>query len=391
MVATDSQFDVVIGGGAIMGACAAFFLREMGFAGTIAVIERDTGFARAATTLSAAGIRQQFSQASNIRLSLASLGFYRNFETRFGIRIGLVEQGYLLLVPPDRADLLTANHSVQLAENAEIILEEYNRLGVRFPWLNLDGIAAGAFGASGEGWFDPWTVLTALRKHNASRKVAEIRGEIAAIETDGNRVAWIRTADGVRIGCGIFVNAAGPGAGRLAAMAGIPLPVEPRKRTVFRFSCPQSLQCMPLTVDPSGVWVRPDGNGFISGMSPAPEDDGPAEPYDFDPDYALFETVVWPCLAHRIPAFEAIRMTGAWAGHYDYNVFDQNAVIGPCDTMGNFLFLCGFSGHGVQQAPAAARALAEWIVDGGYSTVDCSPFAYDRIPSNKPFRELNVI
>ncbi len=201
----------------------------------------------------------------------------------------------------------------------------------------------------------------------------------------------MQLANGERLEAGVIVNAAGPNAGKVAAMAGIALPVEPRKRSVFVFEARERYDDMPLLVDPSGIYVRPEGSVYLTGGAEAEDGDGPADPSDFDPAWPLFEDVIWPVLATRIPAFEAIKPTRAWAGHYDYNTLDQNAVVGPHPEVANFLFANGFSGHGLQQAPAIGKALAELIVHGEYRTVDCSPFGYERIAAGRPFRELNVI
>src|SRR5690606_25245903 len=134
-----------------------------------------------------------------------------------------------------------------------------------------------------------------------------------------------------------------------------------------------------------------EGAVYITGGAEHEHDELAADPQDFDPDWNLFEEIIWPSLAARVPAFEAIRPGRAWAGHYDFNTLDQNAVIGPHPEVTNFLFANGFSGHGLQQAPAVGKALAELIVHGDYRTIDCSPFSYQRIIEERPFRELNVI
>ena len=164
-----------------------------------------------------------------------------------------------------------------------------------------------------------------------------------------------------------------------------------RDEAVFVFEARERFDDMPLVVDPSGIYVRPEGSVYITGGAEDSRGEQAAAPGDFDPDWALFEDSIWPVLATRIPAFEAIKPTRAWAGHYDYNTLDQNAVIGPHPEVANFLFANGFSGHGLQQAPAVGRAIAELIVHGGYRTIDCSVFGYERIAANRPYRELNVI
>jgi glycine/D-amino acid oxidase-like deaminating enzyme len=385
--------DIVIIGGAIMGASLAWFLREEGFSGSIALIERDPAFAQAATTLSCASIRQQFSIRENIRLSRFTLGFFRELKALFGAEadIAFNEKGYLILASEEGLPVLKANYDIQKEEDADVVIEDAEALCRRFSWLSPEGIAAGTLGLSGEGWFDAHALLALIRKGLKGRDIEFVSDKVTGIVRRGERVESVELAGGGRIAAGLVVNAAGPQAGEVAAMAGIALPVEPRKRSVFVFEARDIFDDMPLLVDPSGVYVRPEGRTYITGGAEPAETDGPADPDDFSPDWHLFEEVIWPVLATRVPAFEALKQTSAWAGHYDYNTLDQNAVIGPHPEVGNFLFANGFSGHGLQQAPAVGKALAELIVHGEYRTVDCSPFGYERIAANSPFRELNVI
>ncbi|MER8375991.1 FAD-binding oxidoreductase [Mesorhizobium sp. M1406] len=387
------RYDIVIIGGAIVGSSVAYYLREEGFSGSIALIERDPRFAHAATTLSMASIRQQFSIPENIRLSQFTLKLFRRLKEEFGADadIGFREGGYLILAGEDGLPILKSNHEAQMAEGADIVLEDAEQLVRRFPWLSAEGITAGAYGRTGEGWFDAHAMLMLFRKALREKKIDFITADVTGIARDGNRVTSVSLDNGQTLEAGIAVNAAGPNAGKVAAMAGLALPVEPRKRNVFVFEAREKYADMPLLVDPSGIYVRPEGSVYLTGGAESEEGDGPAAPGDFEVDWPLFEEVIWPVLATRIPAFEAIKPTRAWAGHYDYNTLDQNAVIGPHPEVGNFLFANGFSGHGLQQAPAVGKALAELIVHGGYRTVDCSAFGYDRIAEGRAFRELNVI
>jgi len=387
------RYDIVIIGGAIVGSSVAYYLREEGFSGSIALIERDPQFAHAATTLSMASIRQQFSIPENIRLSQFTLKLFRRLKETFGTDadIGFREGGYLILAGEAGLPILRANHEAQVAQGADILLEDADQLAKRFSWLSTEGISAGAFGRTGEGWFDAHAMLTLFRKALRDKKIDFIAADVTGIERQGGRVTGVTLDNGEKLEAGIIVNAAGPNAGKVAALAGLTLPVEPRKRNVFVFEAREKYTDMPLLVDPSGIYVRPEGSVYLTGGAESEEGDGPADPRDFDVDWPLFEEVIWPVLATRIPAFEAIKATRAWAGHYDYNTLDQNAVIGPHPQVGNFLFANGFSGHGLQQAPAVGKALAELIVHGGYRTIDCSAFGYERVAEGRAFRELNVI
>jgi sarcosine oxidase len=200
----------------------------------------------------------------------------------------------------------------------------------------------------------------------------------------------VRLADGGAIRADWVVNAAGPRAAEVAAMASIDLPVRPRKRFVYHFDCRTKLGPAPLTIDPSGVYFRPEGPAWIGGSSPR---DGEPDPdtLDLEVDRGRFEEVVWPALSHRVSAFDSIRLLDAWAGHYAVNTFDHNAIIGPHPALPNLLFANGYSGHGLQQAPAVGRGLAEWIAAGHYETIDLAPLGWDRVLAERPLRETNVV
>jgi sarcosine oxidase len=216
---------------------------------------------------------------------------------------------------------------------------------------------------------------------------------VTAIEVSAGRAQSVGLAAGGKLACGALVNAAGPWAGELAALAGLALPVEPRKRYVYVIDCREAreeLRSAPLTVDPSGTWFRPEGRLFLCGKSPEADQEPPAADLD-QVDYAFFEQEVWPRLAARVPAFESVKVVNAWAGYYDYNILDQNAVIGPHPDLLNFYFANGFSGHGAQQGAAAGRAIAELIVHGAFETIDLTRLGYTRITRGEPLLERNVI
>ena len=174
-------------------------------------------------------------------------------------------------------------------------------------------------------------------------------------------------------------------------MAGINIPIEPRKRFTWIFSAEQPLdRDLPLTIDPSGVHFRQDGpQTYLAGGH---SDHDPAVPFDdFTMDHGLWEDKIWPTIATRIPQFEAIKVITEWAGHYDFNTLDQNAILGPHTEVENFYFVNGFSGHGLQQSPALGRGTAEILVYGEYRTLDLSPFGYDRIEKGCAFAEAAII
>lgn len=387
-------YDVVIVGGGVVGSASAHYLRRNGFTGSIALIEKDTSWALGCTARSVGGLRQQFSTPENIELSKFGVAQVKNLKQEFGpdADIGFKEQGYLICATPEGLPILEENHAVQIAHGADNVLLKGEELAARFPWLVTDGIAAGCFGLSGEGWVDPYMFAALFRKAAIAKGVELIQDEVTAVAREGDRITGVTLASGDQLSCGTLVNAAGTGAGALAKMAGIDLPVGPRKRYVYVLDCPaatDALRKAPLTVIPGGAYFRPEGRNFLAGLSP--EEHQEPDNLDWEVDHAWFEENIWPALAERIPLFEAIKVISAWVGHYDYNALDQNAVIGPHPEVGNFLFANGFSGHGLQQGPAAGNAISELVIDGRYKTIDLTRLGFARIRDNQPIFEKNVI
>jgi glycine/D-amino acid oxidase-like deaminating enzyme len=173
-------------------------------------------------------------------------------------------------------------------------------------------------------------------------------------------------------------------------MAGIEdLPVGPKKRIVYRVQCREELGQVPLTIDPTGVYFRPEGDGFLCGVSPDPARD--PDTLDLDMEYGLFEEIVWPALAHRVRAFDSLRLRPSWAGHYAVNSRDHNAILGPHPLVENFYFANGFSGHGLQHSPAVGRAMSELLLFGTYRTLDLSRLGFHRLAGGPLVLEENVV
>ncbi|WP_370270349.1 NAD(P)/FAD-dependent oxidoreductase [Nioella sp.] len=392
------SYDVVIIGGAIMGSSLAWWLTEMaGFNGSVLVVERDPSYLKCASVLSNSSIRQQFSTELNIRISQFTADFCRNLRANMGgdervPNLHVHNFGYLYLADTEAfADVLRANQALQLSAGAETRLLTADQIAAEYPFYNVDDIVLGSINTKDEGYWDGGTLFEWFRRSAQSRGIEYVAGEVTALTRSGGRIESVTLADGRRVACGHVVNAAGTKGARVASMAGLPLPIEPRKRYTWVFTAETPLgRDLPLTIDPSGVHMRTDGpQTYLCGCKGDPDPE--ADPDDFAMDHGLWENHVWPILATRVPQFEAIRVVTEWAGQYDYNILDQNAVLGPHPEVDNFLFMNGFSGHGLQQSPAMGRGLAEWITHGEYRSLDLSPFGYDRVARGEAMVEGAVI
>jgi FAD-dependent oxidoreductase domain-containing protein 1 len=428
-----SSVDTLIVGGGPVGASTAFHLArrrmlstpaEGGLDPSVMVVERDPSYQSGSAVFSAGGIRLQFSLEENVAMSLYGIDFMKNSASllsledtngshgnvpREPVDIQYVENGYLLLASTDdAAQQFQRNHSLygQLGCSDMIELMGPKELKAKFPWMNVDDVVLGSYGRRGEGWFDPWSYIQGLNQKNMELGVRYRRGTVVGAERDPvsgliHSVDILdRASDAVcNVRVGTVVNAAGAAADAVMnLLAGEerplahPIPVRPRKRCIYFFRCDSNQEeavpdLAPLTIDRSGAYFRSEGAGggtgrFLCGMSPPSEEDRDCyDPYELkNADPTLFERDIWPALYHRVPAFGCIKVQSSWAGLYEYNVVDQNCILDFHPEMGNVLMANGFSGHGLQHSPAAGRAAAELIDNGGrYETLNLDAFRFDRL------------
>ncbi|WP_457645984.1 NAD(P)/FAD-dependent oxidoreductase [Profundibacter sp.] len=395
-MAGKKTYDVVIIGGAIMGSSAAFWLSRLDPDLDILVVEPDPTYARSSTALSVASIRQQFTTRVNVEISRFGIEFIKNVQSWLGQgtgvdSLGFRENGYLFLSgdPQSRAVLQEAC-SMQRDLGAYTELLTPPEVKKRFDWLNVDDVHLASFGAKDEGWFDNMGLLGGFRKAAQSRRVRFMCDRVIAMKGEHGQVSSVSLQDAGNISAGVFINAAGTFAGGILAMLGETLPIEPRKRTVFMIDAPNAVHPdAPLMVCHSGFYLRPEHNQWICAI--VPDDDKGADWDDFEPDLHLFEETLWPKLYARSPGFDAVKVISAWAGHYAYNTLDQNAVIGQHPNWRNLYLMNGFSGHGLQQAPAVGRGIAELVIHNSYQTIDMGDLGVDRILAGQPFSEKAIV
>ncbi|XP_065737540.1 FAD-dependent oxidoreductase domain-containing protein 1 isoform X7 [Phocoena phocoena] len=388
--------DVVIVGGGVLGLSVAYWLKRLEKrqgAIRVLVVERDHTYSQASTVLSVGGIRQQFSLPENIQLSLFSVEFLRNINEYLAVvddpplDLQFNPSGYLFLASEEGATIMENNVKVQRQEGAKVCLMSPEQLQKKFPWINTEGVALASYGfVSSSNHME-----TAIGEKVTLKRIHEVH-----VKVDHSQ-------EYQPVECAIVVNAAGAWSGRIAELAGIgkglpgtlqgtKLPVEPRKRYVYLWHCPQGpgLEA-PLVADPSGAYFRREGlgNNYLGGCSPTEEEE--PDPGNLEVDHDFFQEKVWPYLAQRVPAFETLKVRRAWAGYYDYNTFDQNGVVGPHPLVVNMYFATGFSGHGLQQAPAVGRAVAEVMLEGHFQTINLSPFLFNRFYLGEKAQEHCII
>ncbi|NYF24382.1 glycine/D-amino acid oxidase-like deaminating enzyme [Sporosarcina sp. JAI121] len=369
--------DIVIVGGGVMGSSTAYSLRKNGFEGSIVVVEKDPTYEYSSTARSAGGFRQLYSTSINIQLSRFSLEVYKNFADEMAVdgekaEIDFKQRGYLFLATermlPAFAKQLMLQNSLGVPSE---ILSTSDLLNI-IPELETSDLGGGLF-CKEDGYLDPYSVMQAYRKNAQGLGVEYITAEVSSLTTEGGRMTGVQLVDGTRYSAPIVINCAGAWGAQLSEAAGLPLPVVPLKRQMYVFDSTKKLEKMlPLTIDPTGVYFRHEGDKVVAGFS---EDVKPG--IDFNWKRSSFDHL-WPILAHRVPNFESLKLESGWAGMYDHNTADQNAIIGEHPSMKGYFVALGFSGHGMQQAPGVGLGLAELICKGKYETLNLTPLRVER-------------
>ena len=392
-----SSYDVIIIGGAIMGSSTAWWLsRNPDFKGRVLVVERDPSYEFAATSLTNSCIRQQFSSEINVQISQFGAEFIHAFKDYMkdgdAPEILLRSFGYLYLAgTQEMADTLVASQKVQETMGSATRLMSPEEIAKEWPFYNTDGIIMGSHNPVNEGYFDGGTIFHWFRKKAREQGVEYIGNEVTGIDQADGRVTGVQLKSGERIEAGKILNSSGTRGAKMAAMIGAELPIEPRRRYTYIFTTEEPLgQDLPLTIDPSGCHMRWDGANFLAGCPPFDDRAMDVEDFSYEEE-DVWQEKLWPAVATRVPAFEKVRVLNSWVGHYDYNMLDYNAIIGPHPDLPNFYFMNGYSGHGLQQSPAMGRAMSEQLIYGEYRSIDLTPMGYERVLTKTPLIEKAII
>ncbi len=381
--------DVVIIGAGIVGSSIAWHLTEAGCR-NIVVLERETQQGKGSTGKSMGGVRAQFATPINIRMSLYSIPFFRDFEERLGHPSGYRAQGYLFVASSQsHLDYLRTNYTEQTA----LGLKEAALIGlsdvVRFcPQLRSDDILGGSFCAT-DGFVDPHSVMTGFMNSAIERGAKLTRSaEVTGIETGSDAVMAVHTTR-ERIATRTVVNAAGPWAAGVAKLAGVDLPVEPLRRMLVPTE-PFALVShdSPMVVDmATGFHFRPEGLGLLLAWNDPDETPG----FKTEFDRAFIEKILTrgvdrlPCLAEA-----EVNPRRAWAGLYEMTP-DHHPVLGESPQVRGLFFANGFSGHGVMHSPATGRILADLILTGRCDLVETALLGIDRFATGRLMHETAVL
>ncbi len=379
--------DVVVVGGGVVGASAAYHLAAAG-AGRVLLLERADALGTGATGACAGGFRHQFSSEVNIRLSQASVPMIVGFSREHGLPLDVWEHGYLFLVRgEDRWRTFVEAAERQRALGVDVQTLTPAEAAALVPGIALEGLVGATYGPA-DGIADP-AGLTNGYATLARRSGAEVRTgvEVRAVRVAGGRTLGVSTAAG-DIDAPVVVNAAGPWAGALAATAGVDLPLEPVPRNVATTGpFPGAPERRTLVIDAeTSFYFHREGPGVLMGMG----DPGERPSFDTAPDRRFVAERLLPTAVRVFPPLGEAGLERTWAGLYEMTP-DRHPILGPAPGVEGFYLANGFSGHGFQHAPVVGKLLAEMVVEGAATTVDVSSLGLERFATGELVREAHVV
>ena len=377
--------DIVIIGGGVIGASAAYHLTQRGFK-NIVLLEKENFFGQGATGRCAGGVRYQFSTEVNVRLSIASLPMIERFKQEIGQEVNYRQCGYLLVATNEK-DLAEFKHNVALQNRLGIPTQllSGDEVRTRLPLMKFDDAIAGTFNQK-DGTVDPNGVV--MGYINAAQKmgVKAISGvEVTGVTVSGGNIEEVRTSLG-GIKTRMILNAAGPWSGQVGKMAGIDIPLIPLRRQMFTTNPLKEVPVdFPFVIDfAKSLYFHREGEGLLVGMSN--QDEKPGFDQNVDDD---FEIVNLEAAIERMPLMEKASRASHWAGLYEVTP-DAHPIYGKTDVNG--FFLCtGFSGHGFMHGPISGKLMSEFILDGKFSSVDVSMLDLKRFEEGRLIQEYNVV
>ncbi|MGD2186306.1 MAG: FAD-binding oxidoreductase [Desulfobacterales bacterium] len=385
-------YDVIIVGGGIMGSAIAYYLIKADPDIRVAVVERDPSYTNASTTLSMSNVRIQFSLKENIQISQYTFEVLKSFEEEMAVddhqpKISFHQEGNLFLVDKACHDSAERAYKLQKSLNCKVQWWSTEKIKKQYPLYAPKAYIGGTFGPE-DGYFDAYAVLMAYKAKFRSLGATYVKGDAAKIMTANSRISGVKLASQETLSAAIVINCAGAWAARLAKTVGVELPVIPIKRQVFALdTAVKPERPLPLTVLPSGLYFRSETGGIIL-LGKSMDDDQVG--FDFNWDEKRFSEILWPELAEFVPAFDTLKLRRGWAGLYAVNTLDGNAILGEWPELRGFYLANGFSGHGLQQAPAVGRYISELIL-AQPPALDLSIFNPKRILENKPLSEDGLV
>ena len=379
--------DVVIVGGGVVGASAAYHLAAAG-AGSVLLLERADELGTGATGACAGGFRHQFSSRVNVLLSLASVRMILEFSEEHGLPLDVAQDGYLFLVrSQDSWREFMAGVELQRSLGVEVEVLAPTEAGELVPGINLEGVVGATFGPR-DGIADPSGLTqgyaTLARRAGA---VIRTRAEVVAVDVAGNRVTGVTTSNDT-VSAPVVVNAAGPWARPIAASAGVDLPVDPIPRQVVvtgPFPGAPARKTLVIDADTTFYFHR-EGPGVLMGMGGKHE----LPSFDTRVDERFIAEEILPTAVEMFPPLEEADLRHRWCGLYEMTP-DRHPVIGEAPGVAGFYLANGFSGHGFQHAPIVGKLLAEMIVGGAAATVDVSSLGLGRFASGRVVPEHHVV